>query len=141
MHFLTIPSLSPSYPSPIVRCADTIKSCLGFGGFGGVYLATDLTSHEDVVLKAIPCSAVQFTDDVPSEFRIAKKLSDLNRTRFVEMKSWFRDGEFIYLVMEYCRNGTLLKLVEEKKRSCGHFDESVCCSFDPDFESPLFLTT
>jgi hypothetical protein len=53
------------------------------------------------------------------------------------MNTIFQQDMQIYLVMEYCREGTFANAIEEKARHRGHFHELVCSRHDNALASPL----
>ncbi|KAI8806561.1 kinase-like domain-containing protein [Cladochytrium replicatum] len=92
---------------------------LGQGTSATVYLCTrkrpDPNSLTDVAVKAIPRPSKMDSDKVLLEVSILKRFAHPNVVRFVNLE-W--DLNYIYVVMEYCKLGSLKSYVlrQPKKR-------------------------
>lgn len=109
-----------AYPEPVAigQVLDRryeIRSKIGEGGFGFVYLATQVATGQLVAVKVlrpvagIDQSAAHF-ERFQREMRVVGKL---NHPNIVGLIDTGRDGEVIYSVFEYVRGVTLSQYVEQ----------------------------
>lgn len=91
---------------------------LGQGVFAIVYLAVEKLSGKNVALKKIQKS---FITQHKQEFRLRREVeihSHLNYIHITKMYGYFKSDKFIYLVLEFCKDGTLYeKLIKENELS------------------------
>ncbi|KAH0791744.1 CAMK family protein kinase [Histomonas meleagridis] len=87
----------------------------GSGGFGTVYAGEELPSHTPIAIKCI--SKTRITSE-----RIKRKIfsevdiqRSLHHPHIVEFRGVFQDDNYIYILMEYCPNGTLLDILRQKR--------------------------
>ena len=89
-----------------------IKSPLGKGGMGEVWLARDTTLDRDVALKILPLDS---SDDTATRkerfFREAKAASALNHPNIVTIHEINHDQGFDFIAMEYVDGRTLASLL------------------------------
>ena len=87
---------------------------IGRGTFGDVWLVKPkhVTSSEEFAMKEIP-----YCDQ--DEIEILKQCSHENIVQYIE--SFVEEGK-IFIVMEFCRGGDLMKLIENQKPK-KHFSE------------------
>jgi serine/threonine protein kinase len=89
-----------------------VKRKLGFGGFGEVYLADDENIPDrQVAIKVLTRTNPHDQDDLLSEM---KTLARFNHPNIVSFYHHFTDAERLFLVMEYCANGSLHDFLESK---------------------------
>eukprot|EP01090_Pellita_catalonica_P001657 TRINITY_DN11418_c0_g1_i1.p1 TRINITY_DN11418_c0_g1~~TRINITY_DN11418_c0_g1_i1.p1 ORF type:complete len:488 (+),score=59.42 TRINITY_DN11418_c0_g1_i1:107-1465(+) len=90
----------------------TIKKKLVVGGFGSTYIVWDKTNFKNYVLKHIICK-----DDEESEVAMKEvvMLRLLTHPFIVAYSNFWIKKENFFLVMEYCENTDLSKLIESKQ--------------------------
>ncbi|KZS90479.1 hypothetical protein SISNIDRAFT_475331 [Sistotremastrum niveocremeum HHB9708] len=79
---------------------------LGKGAFGQVYRALNFTTGEVVAVKQIQLTAIPKSEigDIMSEIDLLK---NLNHANIVKYKGFVKTREFLYIILEYCENGSL----------------------------------
>lgn len=91
-----------------------IKTRLGKGCFGEVYLATQVLTGCSVALKVIPKMTIKNKD---SRKKIEKEVSFLQKTgsheAIIQLFEVFEDASHVYLVFEYAPNGDLVRFFEK----------------------------
>jgi serine/threonine protein kinase len=96
-----------------------IKKKLGKGSFGVVWLCED-TDNREYAIKEISLTPER-KKETERELEIAKNIGN-KHNGLVRIYDCFNEGESYYIVMEYCRKGSLLDFIKEK----GNFqDEKV----------------
>jgi len=112
----------PSPPMPaIIENARThevyeVKCLLGKGGFAKVYAVKCRSTKEIMACKAIIRASLvkpQQIQKLKYEIKIHRELKHPNIVRYFVN---FQDEERIYILMEYCKNQTLMELVNRRKR-------------------------
>jgi serine/threonine protein kinase len=89
-----------------------IKSKLGSGGFGAVYLARHATLGADVAVKVL-APRRQDRKDISQRFRReAKTLSRLRHPHIVEVLDFGKEDGLEYLVMEFLKGVELTELLD-----------------------------
>ncbi|WWC88803.1 uncharacterized protein L201_003716 [Kwoniella dendrophila CBS 6074] len=93
---------------------------LGRGASGSVYRALNFLTGETVAIKSIsllslPASSIP---DIMSEIDLLK---NLNHPNIVKYKGFARDKENLFIVLEYCENGSLQTILKK----FGKFPESL----------------
>ncbi|MCO5583133.1 hypothetical protein L7F22_037041 [Adiantum nelumboides] len=89
---------------------------LGHGQFGYTYVATELSSGEEVAVKTIEKKKMVLpiaVDDVRREVKIMGLLS--GHENVVQFHEAFEDDDYVYIVMELCQGGELLDRILAKK--------------------------
>eukprot|EP00930_Biecheleria_cincta_P057321 TRINITY_DN43285_c0_g1_i1.p1 TRINITY_DN43285_c0_g1~~TRINITY_DN43285_c0_g1_i1.p1 ORF type:complete len:318 (-),score=38.35 TRINITY_DN43285_c0_g1_i1:123-1076(-) len=111
-----------SYSSDI-RDKFRFGEVLGVGTYGRIHLVhwkEDSIGQDAMALKVIERKASHDSSLIP-EIEIMKLMSHTNIIRLLDS---FEDGQFLYIVMDLCRGGTLFqKLRAERKlaeRDCAH---------------------
>eukprot|EP01017_Pseudomicrothorax_dubius_P029836 TRINITY_DN3661_c0_g1_i1.p1 TRINITY_DN3661_c0_g1~~TRINITY_DN3661_c0_g1_i1.p1 ORF type:complete len:674 (-),score=103.18 TRINITY_DN3661_c0_g1_i1:155-2176(-) len=97
------------------------KDLLGTGSFGKVYKGTILGTNEVVAIKAIDWYLVKKHGDTllkatGSEVNTLQKLSSISTPYIVKIYDCFDTGSYIYLILEYCDQGTTDDILEKKKK-------------------------
>ncbi|KAL7074643.1 hypothetical protein ACQ4LE_006035 [Meloidogyne hapla] len=83
---------------------------IGKGGFGTVYLCEDKITKELYAIKEIKEKS---KIDPKTEIEIHKRLMKKRSNRVVKIFGDFEIGGFVYLVMEYCKEGSLRDYVKK----------------------------
>lgn len=78
-----------------------LKESIGEGGYGTVYLVRSQRYQEDFVVKRIP---VEVPDKITSEVEV---LMSLHHPNIINMYDYWFDDEALYVILEYCPNGSL----------------------------------
>jgi len=84
-----------------------LKSQLGQGGMGVVYLATDTRLKRDVALKILPRQMASSPVAVSRFFQEARVVARLNHPNVVVVHDADQDRGYCYLVMELLTGGTM----------------------------------
>ncbi|GAA5991926.1 hypothetical protein JCM10908_002274 [Rhodotorula pacifica] len=110
------PASAPAQPLPDFRLAEK----LGQGAFGSVYKALNWTTGETCAVKQIDLSHIPEADlpEIMSEIDLLKNLHHPN---IVQYRGYHRTSHSLYIVLEYCENGSLAALV----RKFGRIPESL----------------
>jgi len=111
---------SPPMP-PIIENARThevyeVKGLLGKGGFAKVYAVKCRSNKKVVACKAVLRASLVKAAQIQKlkyEIKIHRELKHPNIVRYFVN---FQDEERIYILMEYCKNQTLMELVNRRKR-------------------------
>lgn len=90
-----------------------LKSQLGQGGMGVVYLATDLRLKRDVALKILPRQMASNADAVERFFQEARVVARLNHPNVVVVHDADQERGYCYLVMELLTGGTAQDLLSQ----------------------------
>ncbi|HNX93919.1 MAG TPA: serine/threonine-protein kinase, partial [Holophaga sp.] len=100
-----------------------ILRTLGQGAMGEVYLAHHPTIGRDVAIKTILPSAAR-GDDAEDRFRReAAAAGKLNHPNLVTIYDFDKDGDVLYLVMEYVKGDDLEDLILNRELSQSQFLE------------------
>jgi cell cycle protein kinase DBF2 len=100
-----------------------LVTVLGQGGFGKVYLARNIATHELVALKKMAKSFIRESNKVASvaterdvllETREGKGVAKGAHAWLVRLLASFQDSLYLYFVMEYCSGGDLKMLLENR---------------------------
>lgn len=94
-----------------------LKSQLGRGGMGVVYLATDLRLRRDVALKVLPRETSSNTDAVKRFLREARVAARLNHPNVVAIHDVDQQRGLCFLVMELLTGGTAQDMVQRGRLS------------------------
>lgn len=92
--------------------SDKFLKRIGQGAYGKVYLAQNIQTGKNLVIKVIECMCDEEADDVEKEIAF---LSRFNHPFIVMLEEHFKEQDKIFIVMEYCGNGDLCKLVKRYK--------------------------
>ncbi|WWC62426.1 uncharacterized protein I303_105022 [Kwoniella dejecticola CBS 10117] len=93
---------------------------LGRGASGSVYRALNFLTGETVAIKSISLLSLPASSlpDIMSEIDLLK---NLNHPNIVKYKGFARDKENLFIVLEYCENGSLQTILKK----FGKFPESL----------------
>ncbi|WWC70634.1 uncharacterized protein I206_104585 [Kwoniella pini CBS 10737] len=93
---------------------------LGRGASGSVYRALNFLTGETVAIKSISLLSLPQSSlpDIMSEIDLLK---NLNHPNIVKYKGFARDKENLFIVLEYCENGSLQSILKK----FGKFPESL----------------
>ena len=127
-----------SQPSPrsvgvgdIIRDRFVLEEELGSGGMGRVFKALDLRRqeaqdrHPHVALKLLTPSFRQHPASFMALQREAKRAQTLAHPNIIRIFDFDRDGNLVYLVMEYLRGHTLKSLLDPPGFSGLSLDETM----------------
>jgi serine/threonine protein kinase len=88
---------------------------LGFGGFGEVYLVKEQTSGHCFAIKRLNDEDAESQENILREIQA---IAPINHPNIINYKNSFIEDGRLYLVMEYCANGSLYdELFNNKKLS------------------------
>jgi len=90
---------------------------LGKGKFGIVYLAREKTTHYICALKVLFKSQLS---KAGVEYQLRREIeiqSHLRHPNILRLYGYFYDENRVYLILEYCKNGELYKVLKKKLRS------------------------
>jgi serine/threonine protein kinase len=85
---------------------------LGAGGFGSVFLAKEEKSDHLVAIKHLH---VQDKDEQDNLIREMRMISKFNHPHIVNYKHHFQQDGLLYIVMEYCTEGSLRTMMTKQK--------------------------
>ncbi len=87
--------------------------CIGSGAFSQVFLAIHRKTKEKYALKQIDLTVLKpsLYQNIEYEIEIHRKLRHKNIIKFYDS---FKEGNKIYLVMEYCEEGDLFNLAKSR---------------------------
>ena len=107
------------------QCYQRLK-IIGRGTFGNVWKVKPkhVTSSEEFVMKEVSCSDKD-VDAGKEEIQILNQCSHENIVQYIE--HYFEDGKFL-IVMEFCKGGDLMQLIENQKPK-KLFSESIVLDF------------
>lgn len=91
----------------------TLKSLIGRGGMGDVYLGQDNTTGQAVALKVLHPSLGTSADLLQRFTREGEALRELNHPNIVKVWATFVENEQHYIVMEYVGAGSLRDLLDK----------------------------
>lgn len=93
---------------------------LGRGASGNVYRALNFLNGETVAIKSISLASLPASSlpDIMSEIDLLK---NLNHPNIVKYKGFARDKESLFIILEYCENGSLQTILKK----FGKFPESL----------------
>ncbi|POY73774.1 putative Non-specific serine/threonine protein kinase [Rhodotorula taiwanensis] len=112
----TTPMLADQQPLPDFRLAEK----LGQGAFGSVYKALNWTTGETCAVKQIDLSHIS-EGDLPEIMSEIDLLKNLHHPNIVQYRGYHRTSTSLYIILEYCENGSLAALV----RKFGRIPESL----------------
>lgn len=100
-----------------------IQEKLGEGGMGAVYKGVDTMLDREVAIKALKPELASQTSIVERFRTEAVTLAKLNHPNVATLYSMFREGEELYMVLEYVRGETLDSIM--KTRGAMPADEAI----------------
>jgi serine/threonine protein kinase len=84
---------------------DLLKKVIGKGGFSTVWLCEDVSDGKEYAIKEI----------IEKELDISKRIgSQHDCPGIVHIYDSFRKDEKLYIVMEYCKKGSLLDFIKNE---------------------------
>lgn len=87
---------------------------LGKGSYGHVCLVKDRNSGEMLAMKVMKKQFIfqhSSSENIYREIKIQKKM---NHPHIVKLYHYFEDKDNVYLVLEYCKNGSLFSLLRRR---------------------------
>ncbi|CAK60875.1 unnamed protein product (macronuclear) [Paramecium tetraurelia] len=95
------------------------RFCLGEGAYGKVFLGQDTENNEQVAIKQIDTKFIEQQDkyikqQIINEIEILKKCNHPNIVRFIDL---IDTPKYIYIIIEYCKDGDLKELLNQKRLS------------------------
>ena len=92
---------------------------IGRGAFSKVYKGFDLNTDEPVAVKSIEKDSI--VEKLQKRLKLEIKLhSELSHNNIIKLYDFIEDSEYYYLILEYCENGDLHKLIKR-----GRLDENI----------------
>ncbi|TFK24391.1 Pkinase-domain-containing protein [Coprinopsis marcescibilis] len=85
---------------------------LGKGAFGQVYRALNWETGETVAVKEIQLSNIP-KGELPEIMSEIDLLKNLNHENIVKYKGFVKTREFLYIILEFCENGSLQNIVKK----------------------------
>jgi serine/threonine protein kinase len=94
-----------------------LKEKLGSGGHGDVFKVEKLSTKKEMVMKVIRLGdeGEKNSKAIRAELEVGMKLGSLSKF-LVQLTEFFIENSCCCLIMEYCNNGDLEKILREKKR-------------------------
>ncbi|OHT11686.1 hypothetical protein TRFO_03928 [Tritrichomonas foetus] len=84
-----------------------LTSLIGGGGFAAVYKATNIHYNMEFAVKVV-CPKQDSQSRINRSFDAeVRALLKLDHPNVIRMYDFFREGEYMFLVLEYCAGGTL----------------------------------
>ena len=91
-----------------------IEEKLGEGGMGAVYKGVDTMLDREVAIKALRPELASQTSVVERFRTEAVTLAKLNHPNIATLYSMFRQGEELYMVLEFVRGETLDSIMQKR---------------------------
>lgn len=92
----------------------TIIREIGSGGYATCYAARDKKYQEEFAIKAISLEGDNKISALESYCNEIEALKKLIHPNIVSIYNYFREGNFLFVVLEYCSKGSLKDLIESK---------------------------
>ncbi len=115
-------TFATSVPDLVGQCIDDGRleflSVLGLGAYGVVYLAVDLHAPKTVYL-AVKCLLRAGLDSRQRHFQrreIALHQLASHHPNVVTLHKVFEEGDYIFVVMDFCDEGDLFGMITERQR-------------------------
>ncbi len=117
------------------QCVDQNRlkliSVLGFGAYGVVYRAIDVAAAQSGKIRqyAVKCMQKAGLDTRQRQFQrreIALHQLASAHKNVVTMRRVVEEGDFIFVVLDYCEDGDLFGMITEKQRVCLKNDFQHC---------------
>jgi len=110
------PKVIEDYTSSSIAKKYEVKALLGRGGFACVYGVMSTTSGRSYAIKMVDKDSLvkkAHRDKIRFEIRIHRSLSHKNVVKF---NRHFENRKYVYMLMEYCNNQTLMELKKRRRR-------------------------
>jgi len=110
------PPMPPIIENTLKKEVYEVKGLLGKGGFAKVYAVKCKSSKKIMACKAVVRASLVKIAQIQKlkyEIKIHRELKHPNIVRYFVN---FQDKDRIYILMEYCKNQTLMELVSRRKR-------------------------
>ena len=91
-----------------------IEEKLGEGGMGAVYMGVDTMLDREVAIKALKPELARQTSVVERFRKEAVTLAKLNHPNIATLYTMFRQGEELYMVLEFVRGETLDNIMQRR---------------------------
>ena len=91
-----------------------IEAKLGEGGMGAVYRGVDTMLDREVAIKALKPELASQTSIVERFRSEAVTLAKLNHPNIAALYTMFRQGEELYMVLEFVRGETLDEILQKR---------------------------
>ena len=114
---------------PVITATYRINDIIGRGAFGEVVLGTHIESDRKYAIKMLETSTLR-PGSLKAEVRILKELRHPN---IVSLRDVFATEEYVYLVMEYARGGSLIDVIVKH----GQLSESLAAAATMQIASAL----
>jgi serine/threonine protein kinase len=94
--------------------SDVLKKVIKQGTFGIVWLSEDSTNGKEYAIKEIFVGPKIKKEIIEKELEISKIIgSNHDCSGLVKIYDCFKEGESYYIVMEYCKKGSLSDLIKK----------------------------
>lgn len=88
-----------------------LKKNIGQGGYGSVFLVHSHRYKSDFAAKVMKRKATL----AASEEAEIRTLMRLDHPHIVKLYDYFEEGEYLYMILEFCQNGSLADLIKKHK--------------------------
>jgi serine/threonine protein kinase len=93
---------------------DVLKQIIKQGTFGIVWLSEDSINGEKYAIKEISVNQEIKKEIIERELEISKRIGNNHDcSGLVKIYDCFKEGESYYIVMEYCKEGSLSDLIKK----------------------------
>jgi polo-like kinase 1 len=113
---IQVPPMPPVIENTRLKEVYDVKGLLGKGGFAMVYAVKCKSTKEIMACKAVLRASLVKESQIQKlkyEIKIHRELKHPNVVRYFVN---FQDKDRIYIMMEYCKNQTLMELVKRRMR-------------------------
>ena len=93
-----------------------IERLLGGGGFGSVFVATDITLGRQVAIKELRPELSANPDVLHRFMREARSIAQLNNPNIVTILAWEETDEHKYIILEFMDGGNLADLLTKRNK-------------------------
>ena len=89
---------------------------LGKGGFARVYSIQEVKTEEIFAAKQVRKSNLEKRNSQKKLMQEIRVHENLNHPHVVKFKKYFHDDNFVYLLLELCKNTSLSQLMKNRKK-------------------------
>ncbi|TNJ27668.1 Kinase, NEK [Giardia muris] len=114
-----------------------VERKIGEGSFGECYLCTHKATGQHVVIKEI-CIADMAPEELENTRRESSLLLQLRHPNVVHCLEAFDEAPFYYIVMNYCKEGELTRLIKDRSKSRIPFEEPLILRWVAQLASALW---